>query len=602
MASITTSLTHDQIEDLVGDIDAAKLTSASANELTFALTYSGDDLPHASTLRVSGTFTLTGGDVTDGSVSSINFLDGSGTSLLLISGVSLGYAQAVSLLNNGDTFEDFVDHLGGAVDDDLKFGDDDDDDMRGGHDDDVMLGGGGDDHLSGGHGDDDLYGGDGDDDLTGDLGDDHIHGGKGLHDRISFAAAKKIVIDLSAGTAKGEGNDTLDGIEDVAGTNGSDVMVGDGNANELLGDAGNDKISGLGGDDHLIGDKGNDKLDGGDGKDLLEAGAGNDKLAGGQGDDELFGGSGNDHLDGSDGKDLLDGDDGNDKLAGGNGDDEIRGGSGNDNIDAGAGVNGVLAGSGNDKIVAGDDGDNVSGGDGNDTIMSNGGDDLIDGGAGKDNIKAGDGSDRIDGGEGDDKMAGGAGDDTYWVSSAKDKIMELAGQGEDTAVSSFSFSIEKLANVENIALTGIASADAKGNAAANELTGNDGNNALDGGAGDDVLNGGAGADVLTGGPGADTFLFDNLAIGGADTVRDFTHGSDLLAFDADVFTALAGSLDLNANVVVGPAALDANDFLVFDSTTGALYYDENGNGAGGQVQIATLSGLTGVSGADVTIV
>ncbi|BAL25720.1 calcium-binding protein [Azoarcus sp. KH32C] len=584
MASITTSLNHNQVEDLVGDISAAQLVSASTTDLTYALTYSGDDQPHASTLHVSGSFTLSGSNVTGGTVSSFDFLSGTGASLLLVGGVSLDFSQASGLLSNPDTFGDFVEHLGEANDDDLEIGDDGDDDMHGGQGDDDMLGGGGDDHMHGGQGNDHVSGGDGDDDLSGGLGDDHLDGGHGSHDSVSFDSAKKIVVDLSAGTAKGEGNDTLVGIEDVAGTHGSDVIVGDANANELLGDGGNDKLTGLDGDDHLVGDDGNDKLDGGDGNDILEAGRGND------------------HLDGGNGSDILDGGDGNDKLSGGAGDDDIDGGNGNDNISTGDGLNIVLAGAGNDKVLGGNDADNISGGDGNDTIMTAGGDDLIDGGAGKDNIKAGDGNDRIDGGDGDDKMAGGAGDDTYFVSSAKDKIMEMAGEGNDTVVSSASFSLAKLANVENIELTGIANVDATGNTADNILTGNDGNNALDGGAGNDVLIGGAGADTLTGGAGNDTFIFDNLAVGGVDTVKDFTHGSDVLALDADVFTALAGSVDLNANVAIGTAAADANDFLVFDSTTGALYYDQDGNGAGAAVQIATLTGVTTVNGSDFTIV
>jgi Ca2+-binding RTX toxin-like protein len=37
--------------------------------------------------------------------------------------------------------------------------------------------------------------------------------------------------------------------------------------------------------------------------------------------------------------------------------------------------------------------------------------------------------------------------------------------------------------------------------------------------------------------------------------------------------------------------LDSNDRLIYDQTTGKLYYDADGSGLGAAVQIATLSNL-----------
>src|SRR5690606_6753197 len=53
------------------------------------------------------------------------------------------------------------------------------DELHGGADDDILYGGAGDDHLIGGDGDDILYGGAGDDHLVGGAGDDVLHGGRG---------------------------------------------------------------------------------------------------------------------------------------------------------------------------------------------------------------------------------------------------------------------------------------------------------------------------------------------------------------------------------------------------------------------------------------
>ena len=66
-----------------------------------------------------------------------------------------------------------------------------------------------------------------------------------------------------------------------------------------------------------------------------------------------------------------------------------------------------------------------------------------------------------------------------------------------------------------------------GNDAANTLVGNGGDDTLDGGAGDDILDGGAGDDTLTGGAGDDTFRY-RLTGFGADTITDFTDGTDLI--------------------------------------------------------------------------
>jgi hypothetical protein len=49
----------------------------------------------------------------------------------------------------------------------------------------------------------------------------------------------------------------------------------------------------------------------------------------------------------------------------------------------------------------------------------------------------------------------------------------------------------------------------------------------------------------------------------------------------------------------GGNAADSNDYVLFDSATGSLYYDADGNGAGAKQLIATitLSGLVGGLGA-----
>ena len=57
-------------------------------------------------------------------------------------------------------------------------------------------------------------------------------------------------------------------------------------------------------------------------------------------------------------------------------------------------------------------------------------------------------------------------------------------------------------------------------------------------------------------------------------------GTDRIALDDAVFTGLGlGALNANA-FVIGTAAADADDRIVYDSATGALSFDADGTGAG----------------------
>jgi Ca2+-binding RTX toxin-like protein len=137
--------------------------------------------------------------------------------------------------------------------------------------------------------------------------------------------------------------------------------------------------------------------------------------------------------------------------------------------------------------------------------------------------------------------------------------------------------------VENLTYTGGGNFTGTGNALANVLTG---------GAGNDVLNGAAGNDVLVGGAGNDVFVF-NAAPGAAnvDAVNDFASGLDRLRLDNAVFTAIGPDGALNAaafNAGDFTSGQDASDRLIYNTTTGALYYDRDGSGAAASVQIATL--------------
>ncbi|MFC2970848.1 calcium-binding protein [Azotobacter bryophylli] len=446
--------------------------------------------------------------------------------------------------------------------------------------------------------------------FVGGAGDDVMDGGEGLFDTVDYSSgsAKKVTVDLVAGTAKGEGNDTLINIENVIGSKGSDSITGSASDNMLDGGNGNDKLVGNGGNDTLYGGAGNDSIVAGFGNDYIDAGVGNDNINAGDGDNDIYAGVGNDRIVAGLGNDYIDAGVGNDNIAAGDGDNEIYAGAGNDRVVSGAGEDLIHADDGNDNVTAGAGDDTVYAGAGNDRVTGDAGNDWLYGEAGKDNLIGGDGDDILDGGSDADNLSGGLGNDTYYVDTLKDRVVEKAGEGEDTVVSSFSYSLAKLANVENLTLSGDADINATGNASDNVLVGNSGDNVLDGLAGNDILVGGLGADTLIGGAGNDTFVFDNLGVGGIDTIKDFTSGSDLLQLDSTVFAPLtalggvqAGNLVIGDSSVGAVSAADADDYLLFDANTGILSFDADGSGLGAAVEIAQV-GVASLSATDFVVV
>jgi Ca2+-binding RTX toxin-like protein len=144
-----------------------------------------------------------------------------------------------------------------------------------------------------------------------------------------------------------------------------------------------------------------------------------------------------------------------------------------------------------------------------------------------------------------------------------------------------------------------------------------GSDVFNGGAGNDTLIGGGGSDSLTGGAGSDVFVFNGALYiayfgtsydNGYDTITDFSVADDTIQLEDEVFTALSvlangtfTASHLRAGVGV-TAAGDADDRIIYNASTGALYYDADGNGAQAQVQIASMSSGLALTAADFVVV
>lgn len=156
----------------------------------------------------------------------------------------------------------------------------------------------------------------------------------------------------------------------------------------------------------------------------------------------------------------------------------------------------------------------------------------------------------------------------------------------------------------DLVLTGDSYANTlTGGAGNDKLYGLSGNDKLIGNAGNDWLEGGKGNDTLTGGAGADTFVFREYGPRNFDKITDFEHGIDKIALDHNVFTN-AGPVGTLPDTAYwqGTQAHDANDHIIYNPATGAVYYDPDGTGRAAQVQIAVVQLGVHLDHSDFTII
>ncbi|MEH1816335.1 MAG: calcium-binding protein [Nostoc sp.] len=429
----------------------------------------------------------------------------------------------------------------------------------------------------------------------------------------------------------------------------SNNVSGFDNSNDVInGQGGDDIIEGLSGNDILRGGNGNNTLNGGDGNDTLNGGTGNNILNGGNGDDSLNfyslstlvtqtvdGGTGNDTLSFSynsattgitstfdattniavisstadttvfsyknieqlnitatDYDDYLVGSNGNDTLRSGNGNDTIDGGAGEDFLDISLSTGNHLlnGGSGNDSLQAlssiedefgnyvkgSVSGDNtLNGGVGNDILYVSGSADenLLDGGDGNDFLSVSSDSD------GQNTLNGGVGDDTLDVSSSTGNNLLDGGDGNDSLIASY----------------------ALGN---NTLQGGSGDDTLRGGIGDAIIIGGKGNDRLFGEGGTDTFVFSSFDEG-LDLIRDFgavNEPNELIQVSAGGFGGgLSAGVLKASQFTLGESATTSTQRFIYNSTTGALFFDQDGSaGEFTQVQFAQVQFTTLSAGLSLT--
>jgi VCBS repeat-containing protein len=297
-------------------------------------------------------------------------------------------------------------------------------------------------------------------------------------------------------------------------------------------------------------------------------------------------------LDGTAGSDIIVSANGGATLIGNAGNDVLLGGSGNDIYEFGLNDGTDIirdSGSGGDSITI------VTAGPGDATVISAlnfervGSDLVIDVGSTKITV-----------------------DDHYIAGNSVENIQfSPGGTVYGYALSGGSY---QLSTDNSSPLNGGGGSDVIGSSSGAEtLNGGTGNDLLFGNGNADTINGDAGRDLLLGGAGNDTFVFDsNLnAATNVDTIGDFNaNAADQIFLDDNIFSAftVAGNTPLaaaNFRASIGGNAADGNDFILYDTNTGNLFYDPDGTGAIAKIQFATLTlaGVTGtVDATDFTII
>lgn len=206
----------------------------------------------------------------------------------------------------------------------------------------------------------------------------------------------------------------------------------------------------------------------------------------------------------------------------------------------------------------------------------------------------------------------------YSLEISKGAITDIAGNTL-TGTTSFKFSTTDTVNTSSasytltteankLTYTGSGNFAGTGNASANSITGGSGNDTLRGGDGNDVLTGGAGTDILygengsdtlIGGSGADYFVLSTPAHKGTDLFSDFTAGEDKIAFIRSNFTNLPTSSSNPTSPIatdflaaVGASKPKNGEHLIYNTSTGMLYYDADGLATTAAVPLAIIGKTT----------
>jgi VCBS repeat-containing protein len=530
---------------------------------------------------------------------------------------------------------DGIDTVRGGAGVDKIYGEADKDFLYGGSENDELYGGSGNDELFGETGDDQLFGETGDDQLFGGQGNDIIDGGADndtvRYDDSTSGAVVNIdenndytnaysanIAPFTFNIARGKAQDgfgttdTLTNLENITGSNSSDVLIGNEVDNVIKGLAGNDLLIGNGGIDTLEGETGNDSFFGGRGNDIIDGGIDSDtvlydnsdngvtvnidettdytntkvgidieptftinngKALDGFGDTDTL--KNLENIIGSKSNDILIGNEFQNTILGLTGDDLFIGNKGNDILDGGDGSDTVSYRRDPSRVIVNLATNAATDGFGStdtllniENVVGSKFDDDITGDAKVNIVIAGEDADTVKGGAGDDKLYGEAGNDI--ISGGTDKDFIDGGTGDD---------ILKGEAGQDTILGGIDNDELMGGTENDDLNGNAGNDKLFSEADNDTLKGEAGNDFIDGGTEIDTVVYDNSPKGvvvNIDESQSYTNAGGIFRNTVVTFKAIPTDLESKFTIDAGTAqdGFDTLDTLRnLENITGSGFRD-----------------------------
>jgi len=229
------------------------------------------------------------------------------------------------------------------------------------------------------------------------------------------------------------------------------------------------------------------------------------------------------------------------------------------------------------------------------------GNDRAYGGVGAEIFHRAEGNDTIDGGGGADVAVFSGARSDYTITANPDRSFTITDQ-RAIAGNDGTDLLKNIRSVKFADATFALSFNLTGTSANNTLLGGWGNDTLSGLAGNDrllgeqgndTLIGGTGMDTLTGGTGRDVFVFNTRPskTTNLDRITDFNVADDTIHLARSVFSKIStpGTLAKSA-FWTGDKAHDSDDRIIYNKTTGALFYDGDGSGTNmAAVQFATIA-------------
>src|SRR3954471_15223545 len=366
-------------------------------------------------------------------------------------GINLATGRGVGGSAQGDTLISIENVFGSNFNDTLT-GTSGANQLHGQDGNDVIKGGGGDDFLDGGTGNDilvsDIFGhstldgGSGDDTFKGTGAADVLIGGAGS-DTVDFGHKSFVTISLGDPLPYWAGLETphaqFISIENVNGTAGQDILVGNGESNILRGQAGQDNLIGGGGADVMYGGADSDAYYVDNAGDVVWEYAGE-----GTGDYVIASASY--------------------ALTAGSEIEQLQ-------VDSSVGTAAI----------------NLTGNEFNNFIFGSSGDNVINGGGG---------ADYMSGGRGNDTYVVDNVGDTLFENGDIHSTPANESEGFDTVLTSVNFNVGLYSEIEVLQAIGSANVNLTGSLDNNRIIGNNATNIIDGSYGKDTLTGGGGLDVF----------------------------------------------------------------------------------------------------------